>query len=175
VTDGSFSKDYTPTVKGNGLWDATIPSADAVTLPSGTATVIARADSVQVSEKVTVDETFPTVLSVIASPSEGILDAYHTVVLAVHFTEPVTVTGHPELLLNDGGTASYNYGSGTSTLVFSYFVSPGQNTADLTVKSLDLVNGATIKDLAGNNAVLFGAATNPPGVLQIDTLATVAG
>src|SRR5262249_3806173 len=27
VTDGSFSKDYTATIKANGSWDATIPSA----------------------------------------------------------------------------------------------------------------------------------------------------
>jgi hypothetical protein len=74
------------------------------------------------------------------------------------------------LRLNDGGTASYTSGSGTSTLTFTYTVAAGQNTADLAVNALAL-NGATIKDGAGNNAVLSGAVTNPPGILQIDTKA----
>ena len=58
---------------------------------------------------------------------------------------------------------------------FGYAVTAGQNTADLTVTGLVLAGGATIKDAAGNNAVLSGAVTNPAGVLQIDTKApTVA-
>ena len=171
VADGSFSKDYTATVKANGSWGATIPSADAVTLPNGTATVTARADSVQVSEKVTIDETFPTVLSIVASPSKGDLDAGKKVLLTVDFSEKVTVSGHPVLKLNDGGVASYVSGSGTTALKFAYTVAAGQNTADLTVTGLSLAGGATIKDAAGNNAVLTGAVTNPVGVLQIDTKA----
>jgi hypothetical protein len=171
VVDGSFSKDYTATAKANGSWDATIPSADAVTLPNGTATITAQADSVKVSEKVTVDETLPTVLLVIASPSKGDLGAGKVVTLTVDFSEKVTVSGHPELKLNDGGVAGYVTGSGTSSLKFSYTVAGGQNTADLTVTGLTLAGGATIKDAAGNNAVLTGAVTNPAGVLQIDTKA----
>ena len=37
VQDGTFSKTYTAAVGANGTWSATIPSADAVTLPDGTA------------------------------------------------------------------------------------------------------------------------------------------
>jgi hypothetical protein len=121
-----------------------------------------------VSEKVTVDKTFPTVLSIVASPSKGDLDAGKKVLLTVDFGEKVTVSGHPVLKLNDGGVASYVRGSGTSSLKFSYTVAGGQNTADLTVTGLTLAGGATIKDAAGNNAVLTGAVTNPVGVLQID-------
>ena len=33
------------------------------------------------------------------------------------------------------------------------------------------LNGATIKDAAGNSANLAGAVTNPAGTLQIDTTA----
>ena len=54
---------------------------------------------------------------------------------------------------------------------FSYTVAAGQNTPDLTVTGLDLAGGATIKDAAGNNAVLSGAVTNPAGILQIETKA----
>ena len=36
------------------------------------------------------------------------------------------MTGTPTLTLNDGGTATYISGSGTSALVFSYTVAPGR-------------------------------------------------
>ena len=78
--------------------------------------------------------------------------------------------GTPTLTLNDGGTATYTGGSGTNALTFSYTVAAGQNTADLAVTAVNL-NGATIKDGAGNAANLTGAVTNPAGTLQIDTTA----
>src|SRR5258708_4135116 len=47
----------------------------------------------------------------------------------------------------------------------------GQNTPDLAVFSFNL-NGATVKEGAGNNADLSGATNfNPAGTLQIDTIA----
>jgi hypothetical protein len=39
--------------------------------------------------------------------------------------------GTPTLILNDGGTANYEGGSGSNALTFSYTVGVGQNTADL--------------------------------------------
>ena len=94
----------------------------------------------------------------------------------MNFSENVTVDitgGTPTLALNDGATAAYTGGSGSNALTFSYTVAAGQNTADLAVTSLDL-NGATINDGVGNSADLSGAATNPDGILQIDTLAPTA-
>ena len=47
-------------------------------------------------------------------------------------SEAVTVNttgGTPTLTLNDGGTATYSGGSGTTALTFSYTVGAGQNTA----------------------------------------------
>jgi hypothetical protein len=73
--------------------------------------------------------------------------------------------------LNDGGTATYVGGSGSTTLAFSYTVAAGQNTADLAVTAANL-NGAIISDAAGNAADLSAAANNnPAGVLRIDTTA----
>jgi len=46
------------------------------------------------------------------------------------------VTGKPNLILNDGGSAVYASGSGTSTLIFTYTVAAGQNTSDLQVNSI---------------------------------------
>src|SRR5437016_2505243 len=74
------------------------------------------------------------------------------------------------LTLNDGGTATYTGGSGTSALTFSYTVAAGQNTSDLAVTGVSL-NAATVKDGVGNAANLTGAVTNPSGTLQIDTSA----
>ena len=51
--------------------------------------------------------------------------------------------GTPTLTLNDGGTATYISGSGTSALTFSYTVAAGQNTAALAATAVNL-NGATI-------------------------------
>ena len=68
VADGGFSKSYTATVNAAGTgWTATIPEADAITLPNGTATLMTQvtdADgnvSTQASDSVTVAETLPTV------------------------------------------------------------------------------------------------------------------
>ena len=72
-------------------------------------------------------------------------------------------------LLNDGGNAAYSSGSGSTALVFSHTVQAGQNVADLAVTSLSL-NGATVKDTAGNLANTVAAAGyNPAGTLRIDT------
>jgi hypothetical protein len=78
--------------------------------------------------------------------------------------------GTPTLTLNDGGTATYSSGSGTSALTFSYTVAAGQNTSDLSATAVNL-NSATVTDAAGNAANLAGALTSPSGTLQIDTTA----
>ena len=78
--------------------------------------------------------------------------------------------GIPTLSLNNGGIASYNGGSGSTALTFSYTVGAGQDINDLAVASFNL-NGATVSDAAGNSANLAGAAANPAGILQIDTTA----
>ena len=85
--------------------------------------------------------------------------------------------GTPTLKLSNGATASYVSGSGTSALVFNYTVGAlgsGQDAADLATAASNALtlNGGTIKDGAGNAAVLTGASNvNPAGTLQIDTTA----
>jgi hypothetical protein len=77
----------------------------------------------------------------------------------------------PTLVLNDGGTASYTGGTGTTALTFSYTVATGQNTPDLVISSFN-PNGATVQDAAKTNADLSGATNyNPAGILQIETTA----
>src|SRR5205823_921175 len=93
--------------------------------------------------------------------------------LTVNLSEAVTVAGTPTLSLNDGGFASYTGGTGSNALTFSYTVATGQNIADLAVSGVNLPGGATVTDGAGNTADLSGAATNPSGILQVDTVAPV--
>src|SRR6266567_3537269 len=105
----------------------------------------------------------------------GDLNAGNVVTLTVNLSEAVTVAGGtPTLTLNDGGTATYTGGSGTSALTFSYTVGAGQNTPDLAVSAFNL-NGATVRDGAGNTADVSGAVVNPAGTLQIDTVGSTSG
>ena len=82
----------------------------------------------------------------------------NTITLTVDLSEAVTVSGTPTLTLNDGGTATYTGGTGTSALTFSYTVAAGQNTSRPGGHRGQL-NGATIKDGDGNAANLAGAVT----------------
>jgi hypothetical protein len=106
----------------------------------------------------------------------GDLNAGKVVTLTVNFSAAVTVNttgGSPTLTLNDGGTATYTGGSGSTALTFSYTVVAGQNAPDLIVSAFNL-NGATVTDGAGNAADLSGAINdNPTGTLVIDTTAPV--
>ena len=77
--------------------------------------------------------------------------------------------GTPTLTLNDGGTATYTGGSGTSALTFSYTVAAGQNTADLAVTAVNLNGGDHHRWRRQCRQPVAGAATNPAGTLQIDT------
>ncbi len=113
---------------------------------------------------VTIDTTAPTVSSVTATA--GDYDAGKALTLTLHMSEAVNVTGTPTLTLNDGGTASYVSGSGTSTLTFSYTVAAGQNTAALQVTGVS----GTITDLAGNALSSTGLPETFSGV-TIDTTA----
>src|SRR5262249_29778239 len=76
--------------------------------------------------------------------------------------------GIPTLTLNDGGSATYVSGSGT-TLTFGYTVSPTDTPVSaLSITQVNLPNGATVTDAAGNAADLSGVLTAFPG-LQINT------
>ena len=128
--------------------------------------------NVTLSPAVQIDTSIPTVTSVTASGNginngEGVLTTGATVTLTLHMSKAVAVAGGvPVLQLNDGGTAIYTGGSGTTALTFSHTVAAGQRADDLAVTGITL-DGTTITDSAGNAANLGGAAANPPGTLQV--------
>ena len=108
----------------------------------------------------TVDTTAPAVADVSSTTANGAYPAGTSIPVTVQFSEPVTVTGFPQLALNTGGTATYTGGSGTNTLTFGYTVAAGENSADLdyTATNALSLNGGSITDAATNNATLTLAA-----------------
>ncbi|SEW36554.1 gliding motility-associated C-terminal domain-containing protein [Chitinophaga sp. YR573] len=105
------------------------------------------------------DATAPVVTSV-AVPANGYYKDGTTLNFVVNYSENVivnTATGVPYInvaLTTGGVNAAYVSGSGTSALVFSYTVQPGDMDMDgITVVSL-VRNGGSIKDVATNNAVV---------------------
>ena len=115
-----------------------------------------------------IDTTPPTVSSVTATA--GDYDAGKALTLTLNMSEAVNVTGTPTLTLNDGGTATYVSGSGSSALVFSYTVAAGQNTSALEVTGVT----GTITDLAGNALSTAGLPETFTGVIIDTTAPTVS-
>jgi hypothetical protein len=104
-----------------------------------------------------------------ASPSSGVMVPGQSIIVTILFNTTVVVAGGtPSLTLNDGGVANYTSGSGTTALAFTYIVGAEDYTTSLAPASSNALNlnGATIKDLGGNNASLttpsvFGGSTWP--------------
>ncbi len=105
------------------------------------------------------DTTAPTVSNVTSPTANGSYSTGDTISITVTFDEAVTVTGTPQLTLETGTTdrsLDYASGSGTNTLTFTYTVQSSDISADLdyTSTSALALNGGTIRDGAGNDAVL---------------------
>jgi hypothetical protein len=170
----------TATVNASGVWTYTtlvLVNGDnnfAVVTTDAAGNASAASNYVQP----VIDLSGPTATAVVATGAgitngNGDLNAGHVVTLTVAVSEDVTVAGGtPTLTLNDGGNATYTGGSGTNVLTFSYTVAAGQNTPALAVTAVNL-NGATITDDNGNNAVVTGTLMIA-GTLQIDTTTPAA-
>jgi hypothetical protein len=118
---------------------------------------------------VKVDAVAPTVVGVTSSQADGAYKAGTVIPIEVTFSEPVIVTGTPRLTLETGETdrtVDFKDVDGAK-LTFEYTVQAGDSSADLdytAANDLDL-NGGTIKDSAGNAAVLTLAVPGAPGSL----------
>ncbi|EPJ75783.1 Fibronectin type III domain protein [Pseudomonas sp. CFII64] len=179
----------TTTADGSGNWILT-----SNTLSPGLHSITAKAtdaagnvSAASAGLGVAIDTTAPSVSSVTVP-----LNASYTTGQALNFTvifnEAISVTGTPTiaLLLNTGGIvqAAYASGSGTSALTFTYVIAA--NVADndgIVVGNSVILNGGTLKDTAGNNAVLtlnaIGSTTNvlvgAPAVPPVFNTAAVNG
>jgi len=168
VGDTSNDLDYV-TVNSLGLNSGTINDtsdntmAAVLTLPSPGA-----AGSLGHNSALVIDPV-PAVINVTSSKADGTYDVGEVIAVQVVFSEVVTVTGTPQLVLTTGsGTTAVNYvsGTGSNTLVFQYTIAQDDYFSDLdyeTTTSLGL-NGGTIVSSSAQNAVLTlaapGAATS---------------
>ena len=155
------------TLNGGGIIDA-VGNVATLTLPATGTDGLA-------TENIIVDTTPPAVTAVSSTQPTGVYAAGTTIPITVTFGEAVTVTGTPQLALNDGGTANYVSGSGTATLTFNYVVGAGENTQDLDYAATSALSlaGGSIADVAGNAADLTLPATGSDGLatknIVIDT------
>ncbi len=126
-------------------------SSSILTLPNPGA-----AGSLGANKNITIDTSIPGITSISTNTTDGSYKAGTKIYLFVVYNDSVTVSGGtPTIDLNSAGTAQYVGGSGSTNLSFLYTVAAGENSAGLvynTTTSLNL-NGATIRDAAGNDAV----------------------
>ena len=154
------------------------------TLPTGPG----NSASLAGSRAIVIDTTSPTVSLLTATNTNGAYKAGDVVHLQAVFSEPVTVTGSPELTVETGTTdavAHYVGGSGTSTLAFDYTVQAGENSSDLDARDPTALsaNGGSILDAAGNNATLTlitgpanaGSLANSKDIVVDTSAPTVVG
>ncbi|SBV37492.1 exported hypothetical protein [uncultured Stenotrophomonas sp.] len=155
--DTSADLDYVSTT-ALALNNATLRDAASnnatLTLPAPGA-----ANSLGANKNLVIDGVVPTVTSVNSSTANGTYKVGDTIALQVNFSEAVTVTGTPQLTLETGTSdrpANYASGTGSSTLTFNYTVQPGDSSADLDYVGTTALalNDGTLRDAAGNTAVL---------------------
>jgi len=112
--------------------------------------------------KLTVDTESPTVTTVTSNDVETTYAIGDTIDIIVNFNsavDVVTTNGTPQLTLETGNSdavVNYSSGTGTSVLVFTYTVSTNEESDDLDYASTGALssNGGTLRDAAGNDAVL---------------------
>jgi hypothetical protein len=165
VTGYLITESATPPSAGATGWSATPPATYAVA-SEGVHTIYpwAKDAAGNVSAffaglSITVDISAPTVTNVSSTHTDGAYTTGEVIPITVTFSEPVYVTGTPQLTLETGATdrvVNYSSGWGTATLTFNYTVQAGDSSPDLdyvATTSLAL-NGGTIRDAANRDAVL---------------------
>ena len=164
VAPGQTSADlnYTATnalvLNGGTIRDALNNNA-TLTLPA-----LANANSLGGGKNIVIEGLVPTVTNVTSSAANGNYISGAVIPVQVVFSEAVTVTGTPQLTLDTGANdavVNYTSGSGTTTLTFTYTVVAGHITPDLNYAATTslVLNGGTMKDTTGNDAILTLPAT----------------
>ncbi|UOQ96461.1 Ig-like domain-containing protein [Hymenobacter sp. 5317J-9] len=177
IVDGSSIG--TVVTAAGGTWALLQPSA----LTSGSHTVRATATAAGTTSPSSNTNTFvidtagPVITSV-GVPSNGTYKAGDFLTFAVNFNKPVTVNttgGTPTLGLTIGSTgrqASYLAGSGSTTLTFRYTVAAGELDLDgVALGSALVLNGGTLQDAVGNNAILTLNSVASTASVLVDAVA----
>ncbi|WP_236632959.1 LamG-like jellyroll fold domain-containing protein [Endozoicomonas elysicola] len=151
VNDGELvTIDYTPPASSTAL------DNDRLEDLAGNDTAAITSFSV---DNLTNTEGQPEVIRVFSDDNNQWYQDSNTITVKVQFSERVEVTGQPTLQLETGildRLATYSGGSSTDTLSFTYTVTRPDETADLNAISTDALSldGGTLTDLLGNNAIL---------------------
>jgi hypothetical protein len=104
--------------------------------------------------------------------STDLIKAGESASFTITLSDNVTVSGTPTLSLSNGGTATYESGSGSKDLVFNYVAAAGQDSSDVTITAFNYA-GSTLVNAINRPASLDGVVGNPVGILAVDTLAPV--
>ncbi len=109
--------------------------------------------------------------ALVLTPPVGTYIAGQALDFTIEFSQPVNVTGQPQLQIQfPGGTtaqAAYTAGSGTSVLTFVYVVQPTDNYVALLPTALLQLNGGTINNFDNSPAPLTLAITESSEYYQI--------
>ena len=135
ITFDTLSEDTYP--------NCTILVTDAATNDSNTLTV----------SSFTVDTTAPTV-AITSTTANGAYKAGANINVTLTFSEPVTSTDALTITLNTGETCSVSALTAATTGTCTSTVQAGNTSSDLTLSSIAVDNGGTIRDAAGNSANL---------------------
>lgn len=136
-----------------------------------------------------IDGIPPTITNVNV-PADNLYGIASILNFTVHVDELVTVTGGtPRIPLTIGTTtryADYVSGTGTDELVFKYTIQDGDSESSIAAGSTVDLNGASIKDLPGNNiennlnnigstANVLVDGVRPTAMIGIDKTSLIAG
>ena len=163
------------------LNNATISSVDSSELASTTLPRPGSPNSLSGSSSVRIDAVRPVVESIYAPDGNMAYNEGGMVDIAVMFSENVSVTGSPTIMLETGETdrdAVYLSGDSTSTLLFNYTVLAGDNSSLLDYTGMDALRagaGASIRDAAGNDADLTLPAPGGNGSLSASARISIGG
>ena len=178
VMAGEPANAYVVTLTPAGASDITVrlvadqPCADGGICTAGETLL----SEVPASHLIRADTTPPTVSKIEVTSDPGTDRTYAAgdeIRVTVTFSETVEVTGMPQLRLELGGgqrTATFEGGSGTAALVFTYEVADGESDTDGVGVEADSLSGGTIRDGAGHNAVRDHEAVTPQAGHKVDAV-----
>ncbi|MDG2267143.1 MAG: LamG domain-containing protein, partial [Candidatus Marinimicrobia bacterium] len=165
----SNNLDYSNTtalsLNGGSIRDISGNNASLTLIPPGSD------GSLSANKSLVVDGGAPVVESVTSLSGNSTYIVGDTIITNITFSEPVIVSGVPTLSLETGDNdaiSNYTSGSGTSIINFSYIVSEGHYSDDLSYvdqNALEL-NQGSINDAAGNNMVLLLPEPDSTGSLS---------
>lgn len=153
--------DYTSTtalsLNGGAITDAAGSPANTVFPAIGAPGSLGQNSTIEIDASIP-DTNAPVVTSVSSMNADGLYGVEDTVTVIVQFDEVVEVTGTPQLNLAIGGGRYVDYvsGSGSGSLLFTFTVEVGDDTADLSYvdENALVLNGGSIVDMSANVAVI---------------------